>query len=58
MFRILNEPTQNCLVYGGYGTGKTIGIIMFNQLALFKSKFMIEAKKDPIKNEELRELTK
>ena len=46
VFTILNDPTSKSLIYGGYGIGKTIGIIMFSQLALFKSKFMMEAKND------------
>ncbi len=44
MFNILNEPQTKSLIYGTYGIGKTIGIIMFNQLVLFKAKFMMEAK--------------
>ena len=44
IFAILNDPTSNGLIYGGYGISKTIGIIMFSQLVLFKSKFMMEAK--------------
>jgi hypothetical protein len=41
------------MIYGGYGIGKTIGIIMFSQLVSFKAKFMIEAKKDSKKKQEL-----
>jgi hypothetical protein len=44
IFNILNEPQTKSLIYGGYGIGKTIGIIMFSQLVSFKAKFMMEAK--------------
>jgi hypothetical protein len=57
IFAILNDPTSNGLIYGGYGISKTIGIIMFSQLVLFKSKFMMEAKNDYKKKRELEQLT-
>jgi hypothetical protein len=46
------------LIYGSYGISKTIGIIMFSQLVLFKSKFMMEAKDDSKKKDELEQLTR
>jgi hypothetical protein len=45
------------LIYGGYGISKTIGIIMFSELVSFKAKFMMEAKNDPRKMEQLIKLT-
>jgi hypothetical protein len=49
---------KNGLIYGSYGISKTIGIIMFSQLVLFKSKFMMEAKDDSKKKDELEQLTR
>jgi hypothetical protein len=46
VFRTLNEPTLNSMIYGGYGIGKTIGIIMFCEIVKFKSKFIMEANTD------------
>jgi hypothetical protein len=54
LFEILYEPKRKSMIYGGYGIGKTIGIIMFSQLVSFKAKFMIEAKKDSKKKQELK----
>ena len=46
------------MISGGYGISKTIGIIMFSQLVLFKAKFMMEAKNDTVKKKEMRNLSK
>ena len=58
VFFHLSEPMKNGLIYGSYGISKTIGIIMFSQLVLFKSKFMMEAKDDSKKKDELEQLTR
>ena len=45
------------MISGGYGISKTIGIIMFSQLVLFKAKFMMEAKNDTVKEKEMENLS-
>ena len=58
IFIHLSDPDGNGLIYGSYGISKTIGLIMFSQLVLFKSKFMMEAKDDSKKKDELKQLTR